>query len=671
MHELLREQEALTAEKVLFDDLFEHAPVGYVVLGSDGQIRQLNPAGAVLLGDENHRLCGLWFDGFVSEPDRSEYNSFLQRIFQNSGREACEIGINNRQDRLLFVSLEGSATRDLQECCLMMRDVTEARIVKQSMVFNESKYRTLFENLNVGFSYHLLQTDADGQILDSVIVEANPVYAEMLGRPLSELIGRKKSEVGLFSLTADFDWRSLYQRSVSVGQPVTFEYYCKHLKQWFLIMAFVPSPQHLAFIYLDTTEKKKNEQLAIDTERRYRSLVCEANAIIMILNSKGDISFMNDYGLSFFGYHREELIGQSVFGPIIRLDRDKPQDIRKLFAIFKMKIKRHHRGMIESLTRQGQRVLVDWTVQECQDFTGEEARYVAVGIDAIDARKTQREVEKHLDRQRRWNLFNDGISRRLSHSELIGAARQLGIVLSPPYVVGLLEIDQEVKTPGAAGREVVDWQSKLDGIIEALQPWEAGAAWKTRDGIAVVRSFPEAADKMNAKFVRTIAEEMAKRAVQFGAKTNCVRAGCAYSTHPMQSIAELYEQAYAALSFGPVLNTANRLHHWDDLGFYQFIVKDLHTGMAQQFVEDQLGPLLQMSRSGAREELLDTLREIVSGHSAQTITERLHIHRQTLVFRKKGLEKILNVDLDSAEVVLNIAIALKMIAMTERECPHG
>ena len=49
VHELLREQEALAAEKVIFDDLFEHAPVGYVVLGSDGQIRQLNPAGAVLL----------------------------------------------------------------------------------------------------------------------------------------------------------------------------------------------------------------------------------------------------------------------------------------------------------------------------------------------------------------------------------------------------------------------------------------------------------------------------------------------------------------------------------------------------------------------------------------------------------------------------------------------
>jgi PAS domain S-box-containing protein len=459
-------------------------------------------------------------------------------------------------------------------------------------------------------------------------------------------------------------------RQVSPGSS-DFRNYCEHLKQWFLIMAFVPSPQHLAFIYLDTTEKKKKEQVAIDTERRFRSLVCEANAIIMILNSKGDISFMNDYGLSFFGYRSEELIGQSVFGPIIRLDRDKPQDIRKLFAIFKMKIKRHHRGMIESLTRQGQRVLVDWTVQECQDFTGEEARFVAVGIDAIDARKNQREVEKHLDRQRRWNLFNDGISRRLSHSELVGAARQLGIALAPPYVMGLLEIDREVKAPGAVGREAVDWQSKLDGIIEALQPWEAGAAWKTRDGIAVVRSFPDAADKMNAKLARTIAEEMTKRAVQFGAKTNGVRVGCAHSTHPMQSIAELYEQAYAALSFGPVLNAAIPVASLGRPGLFSIHCKRFayRHGPANSW-RISWGRWLQMNRSG-QGGVLDTLREIVFGPFRPDEYGTTAHSPADSGFRKKGLEKILDVDLDSAEVVLNIAIALKMMSMAEKEYPHG
>ena len=112
----------------------------------------------------------------------------------------------------------------------MLRDVTESRVVKETMLFNESKYRALFENLNVAFSYHRMLAGDDGKVNDSIIVEANPMYAQMLGRSLPDLIGRKKSEVGLFSLTGDFDWKSLYQRGAETGQPVTFEYYCQRLK---------------------------------------------------------------------------------------------------------------------------------------------------------------------------------------------------------------------------------------------------------------------------------------------------------------------------------------------------------------------------------------------------------------------------------------------------------
>jgi len=661
---ILREQEELEAETQIFNDLFEEAPVGYVVLGPDGQIQQANPASAMLLGEDQKALVGLWFGTFVADQEHRTFNLFLQRTFQTGAKECCELGIMNKRDRLLFVQMEGVTSTDRQECCVMLRDVTERRTVQQSLVFYESKYRALFENLSVAFSYHQILTDDDGQVYDSIILEANAMYGMMLGKPLSDLIGRKKSEAGLFSLTGDFDWKSVYQRSASTGQPVTFEYYSEQLKQWFLVITFVPSPQHMAFIYLDTTETKKQGQLTMESEKRYRSLVREANAIILILNNVGEISFMNEYGLSFFGYRSEEIIGKSVFGTLIRMDKLKSKDSRQLFKIFQAKIKRHHRGMIESVTRSGQQVLIDWTVQECRDFTGEEARFVAVGIDAIDAKKSRRELEKQFDRQRRRSLFNDGINRRLSQPEFVGAARQLGISLSPPFVMVILDISNGELDSGKRAKDYS--QGKVDSLIEVLQPWDAGAAWKTREGIAVVRSLPESVDKMTTKLARSLAEDMMKHALQFGFPSSGVRVGCAHSNHPMQSIAELYEQAYAALSYGSVIYAGKLLHHWEDLGFYQFIVKDLRTGMAQQFIEDQLGPLLQMNRTGTREELLETLKEIVSGISAQLIAERLHIHRQTLVFRKKGLGKILGIDLDSSEVILNIAIALKMMSMAEQ-----
>jgi len=54
----------LEAEDQLFNDLFDHAPIGYVVLSPDGQIRRLNLAGAALLGEESGDLLGRWFGSF-------------------------------------------------------------------------------------------------------------------------------------------------------------------------------------------------------------------------------------------------------------------------------------------------------------------------------------------------------------------------------------------------------------------------------------------------------------------------------------------------------------------------------------------------------------------------------------------------------------------------------
>lgn len=662
-----KNKEGPAAERQIFDDLFENAPVGYVVLSPEGRINRVNPVGAALLGEERTALAGAWFGLFVSEPDLQAFQSFLQNALRHGGRENCEIGIDNRRERLLFVHMEGMATSDGSECCAMMRDVTESRIVKQSMSFNESKYRALFENINVAFSYHRVLEDEAGQVRDSVVLDANPVYASMLGKPLTDIIGRRKSEVGLFSLTTDFDWQSLYHRGISSGQPFTFEYYSEPLGKWFLIVSFIPSSQHIAFIYLDTTETKRQEQLIIESETRYRSLVKEANAIIVILNQNGEITFMNDYGLNFFGFRAEDVLGRSVFGTLVRVDGLKPKTSQQLFRVFQLRIKRHHRGMVESLTSSGQRVLVDWTVQECRDFTGDGARFVAVGIDAINARKSQREMEKRMERQKRRSLFNDAVNRRISQSELVGAARQLGITLASPYVFGLLNMGGDRSDNGRNNLEPPEYQGKMDNLIELLQPWDAGAVWRTRDGIAVVLSQPEAAGKTAVKQTRNILDDLIRRVSQSGFTPGRISAGCAHSTHPMQSIAELYDQAFSALYYGPVVNPGQNLHHWDELGFYQFIVKDLRTGMARQFVEDQLGPLLQMNRTSSREELMDTLKEIVSGRSTQLIAENLHIHRQTLVFRKKGLEKILGVDLDSSEVILNIAIAIRMMSMTEHE----
>ena len=69
-------------------------------------------------------------------------------------------------------------------------------------------------------------------------------------------------------------------------------------------------------IIQDITGRKEAERALHESERNYRELVENANSIILRWNSNGRITFLNDYGLRFFGYGAEELVGRHVVGTI-------------------------------------------------------------------------------------------------------------------------------------------------------------------------------------------------------------------------------------------------------------------------------------------------------------------------------------------------------------------
>ncbi len=96
------------------------------------------------------------------------------------------------------------------------------------------------------------------------------------------------------------------------------------------------------------------------------------------------------------------------------------------------------------------------------------------------------------------------------------------------------------------------------------------------------------------------------------------------------------------------------------------MLNDLGSERAQRFVRDSLGPLARDTIAGEPGELLRTLQELLSGESAQVIAHKLNIHPQTVAFRKKKIERALNVDLDAMEVRLRLTIAVRMLSFMEK-----
>ena len=76
-----------------YTELYDFAPVGYFTFSRYGVIRQLNLAGARLLGIDRALLIGRHFADFIGVSSRSSFAELLNRAFISHGRETCDIAL--------------------------------------------------------------------------------------------------------------------------------------------------------------------------------------------------------------------------------------------------------------------------------------------------------------------------------------------------------------------------------------------------------------------------------------------------------------------------------------------------------------------------------------------------------------------------------------------------
>ena len=87
--ELQQSRAELEAGLERYTDLYDFAPVGYLTLGRDGAIGQVNLTAARLLGVERARLVGRRFGLFVGESDRAVFHAFLEKVFASQAKRCA------------------------------------------------------------------------------------------------------------------------------------------------------------------------------------------------------------------------------------------------------------------------------------------------------------------------------------------------------------------------------------------------------------------------------------------------------------------------------------------------------------------------------------------------------------------------------------------------------
>ncbi len=141
-----------------YTELFNFAPIGYLVLNSNSRITQANKHGASLLGLKELDSNVKFFVNYVALQYRIAFRNFLAEAFETNIRQHCEISILIGKQSM-WLNLEANIGEVATDCFVAIIDITErkkallwknARTRVLELIANDETLPTILESIVLG-----------------------------------------------------------------------------------------------------------------------------------------------------------------------------------------------------------------------------------------------------------------------------------------------------------------------------------------------------------------------------------------------------------------------------------------------------------------------------------------------------------------------------------------
>jgi purine catabolism regulator len=256
-------------------------------------------------------------------------------------------------------------------------------------------------------------------------------------------------------------------------------------------------------------------------------------------------------------------------------------------------------------------------------------------VRARAARDARDEVEEEL-----LDVLTAG--RPGTHQAARERAKRKGFDVDANYLV----IAAEPVEPGLAPRIRAAWERQLGTMRLTALVRERGEATLALVSLAGRRA-PDA---------RSVVDHL-HRAARISANTP-VAIGYGGVRSGASEVAAGAREAEQALTMGRRLFGPDSATAFNDLGLYRLLYALQPLPEMRAFRDDALARLRAKDRAGV---LLQTLGAYLSTNGSPTdAADRLHLHRNTVLYRLGRIEDLLGVDLRNAEVRLSLHLALKI-----------
>ncbi len=236
----------------------------------------------------------------------------------------------------------------------------------------------------------------------------------------------------------------------------------------------------------------------------------------------------------------------------------------------------------------------------------------------------------------------------------------MGANMMMPFSCFLIMIDEYQEKPRAYWQDHLnEYRLLTDSLLDALE--EANrVSWEGSEGIGLL-CFEPGDSEITKDAQKSMAEELrTKIAGKVPAVT--VSIGIAEFGANIADIRTYYRQAESAVGAGRKVWPQLKTYHYLDMGVFQLLSCFTDEVQITAYIERTLGKLLtyDKKKGGA---YLATLEIILMSDNLKDGADKLSIHYQTMMFRKRRLETILGISFDDFQSRLTISTALQMLKL--------
>jgi PAS domain S-box-containing protein len=143
---------------------------------------------------------------------------------------------------------------------------------------------------------------------------------------------------------------------------------------------------------LEIEERKQAEQAMRRSEAKYGELIHNANSIIMRFDTRGKITFFNEYAQQFFGYTEAGIVGRTLAETIFPTVDSEGRQYSGMVDNILLHAGKFKTNELENIRRNGERVWVAWTNQPILNAAGGVEEFLCVGVDVTERRHNRRQI---------------------------------------------------------------------------------------------------------------------------------------------------------------------------------------------------------------------------------------------------------------------------------------